>query len=366
MLPSVPVAADIATRPIRVMVVDDSLVIRGVISRILKNHPELEVTASASNGRLAVDRARRGGIDVIVLDIEMPEMDGLTALPKLLEIDPTFMVIMASTLTLRNADISIRALNAGAADYLPKPTATAEIGGASDFARELVEKIKTLGHRRIQVHEKSSADTRPKTPGAIVLRKPSQMPPRILAVGSSTGGPQALSRLFSHLRGGITVPAVITQHMPPKFTEFLATHIAKETGLPCREASNGELLTPGHVLIAPGDYHLTLARSGASVSVVLNQQLRENFCRPSVDPMLRSISSLYGASSLAVILTGMGSDGQRGCETLVSAGGTVMAQDEASSVVWGMPGAVARAGVCSSILPIDVLGQRLAAMIGQR
>jgi two-component system chemotaxis response regulator CheB len=348
------------------MVVDDSLVIRGVISRILKNHPEIEVTASASNGRLAVDRARRGGIDVVVLDIEMPEMDGLTALPKLLEIDPTLMVIMASTLTLRNADISIRALNAGAADYVPKPTATAEIGGASDFARELVEKIKTLGNRRNHLLDKPPAGARPQGPAPTVLRKPSQMPSRILAVGSSTGGPQALSRLFSHLRGGLTVPAIITQHMPPKFTEFLATHIAKETGLPCREARDGETLTAGHVLIAPGDYHLTLTRTAGVVSVSLNQQSRENFCRPSVDPMLRSVSSLYGASSLAVILTGMGSDGQRGCETVVNAGGTVMAQDEASSVVWGMPGAVARAGLCSAILAIDALGQRLAAMVGQR
>lgn len=347
-------------RPIRVMIVDDSLVIRGVIARILKGLAGVEVVASVSNGMLAVERARKGDIDVVVLDIEMPVLDGLSALPKLLAVDRSLSIIMASTLTVRNADISIQALNLGAADYVPKPTAVGEIGGASDFARELSEKIYALGGGRF----KRSPEKAPLT-GAFALRPP--MPalwrPKVLGIGSSTGGPQALLKLLSHFRGALSVPVFITQHMPPKFTEFLAAHLAKETGLPCVEARHGDLAQRGTIYVAPGDQHLTLHRDGPATIMRLNQGPKENYCRPSVDPMLKSITDAYGDKTLAVMLTGMGSDGQRGCEAVVRAGGAVAAQDEATSVVWGMPGAVARAGLCSALLPLDDLGRYTANLV---
>jgi two-component system chemotaxis response regulator CheB len=345
------------------MVVDDSLVIRGIISRIVRSDATLEVVASANNGQVAVERARKGDIDVVILDIEMPEMDGLTALPLLLAIDPRLIVIMASTLTLRNADISIRALNAGAADYIPKPTATTEIGGASAFAAELLQKIRVLGSRRV-ARAQRGATGQPQASLPISLRTPSPLPPQVLAIGSSTGGPQALMRLVAALRAGPKVPTLITQHMPPKFTAFLADHLARESGLVCREAQSGDLLRAGEVLVAPGDYHMLVERRGTDVTVVLSQGPKENFCRPSVDPMLRSVVQIFGAHTLAVILTGMGSDGLEGARAVVDAGGTVLAQDEATSVVWGMPGVVARAGLCTSVLPLPGLARRIADFVG--
>ena len=357
-------------RPIRVMIVDDSLVIRGVISRILKGLAGIEVVASVSNGMLAIERARKRDIDVVVLDIEMPVLDGISALPRLMEVDRSLVVIMASTLTSRNADISIQALSLGASDYIPKPTAVGEIGGASDFAKELVEKVTALGNRRIGRREPAAT---PAAQGAIPTRlhAPAGWRPKVLAIGSSTGGPQALLRFLSHLtranlKNGLDVPVFITQHMPPKFTEFLASHLAKETGLPCIEARDGDIAQRGSVYIAPGDHHLVVTREGPAVVMHLNQEAKENYCRPSVDPMLKSLAQAYGDRILAVILTGMGSDGHRGCEDVVRTGGAVLAQDEATSVVWGMPGAVARAGLCRAVLPLDDLARHVAGLVGQR
>jgi two-component system chemotaxis response regulator CheB len=353
-------------RPVRVMIVDDSLVIRGVITRILKGLPGVEVVASVSNGMLAVERARKRDIDVIVLDIEMPVLDGISALPRLMEVDRSLVVIMASTLTNRNADISIQALSLGASDYIPKPTAIGEIGGASDFAKELVEKVIALGNRRIGRREPLE---RQPVQTAIPMRvhhAPAGWRPKVLGIGSSTGGPQALLRFLMPLKVGLDVPVFITQHMPPKFTEFLASHLAKETGLPCAEARDGEIAQKGSVYVAPGDHHMIVTRQGQNVVLHLNQGPKENYCRPSVDPMLKSLVATYGDRTLAVILTGMGSDGHRGCEDVVRAGGAVAAQDEATSVVWGMPGAVARAGLCSTVLPLEDLARHTAALVSHR
>jgi two-component system chemotaxis response regulator CheB len=356
---------------IKVMVADDSAVIRGLITRMLEAERDIRVVASVPDGRLAIAGLQRHDVDVIVLDIEMPVMDGLTAIPALLAAAPHVKIVMASTLTLKNADISLKALAAGAADYVAKPTATREMMGTATFNRELVEKVRHLGAAARR------AGSRPRTvPGARtpvdhpakpasrpspVLRTATGVPPLAIAIGSSTGGPQALFQVLKHLESGISQPILLTQHMPPSFTTMLAAHISKQCGIVAVEAQNGMMIEGGTVYVAPGSYHMTIGRSAAGRPPVirLNQEPPENYCRPSVDPMLRSMIGVYGSRVLAVILTGMGQDGLKGCQELVLAGGTVIAQDEASSVVWGMPGAVANAGLCSAILPLDAIGPRL-------
>jgi two-component system chemotaxis response regulator CheB len=362
---------------VRVMLVDDSAVIRGLIARMIEGEPGLRVAASVGNGQMAVDRLKANPVDVIILDIEMPVMDGLTAIPKLLEIKPDVKIIMASTLTEKNADISLRALQAGATDYVPKPTATREISGGETFKHELLEKIRQLGlisRRPPSTPGAASAVPVPKERVAKPLyEKPIQLRtdggtvrPRVLAVGSSTGGPQALFQLFKDIRPDINIPVVVTQHMPATFTTILAEHIAKASGWPCAEASDGMSLQPGHIYVAPGNFHMTVEKSGTGMVIRTNQDPPENFCRPSVDPMLRSLAAEFGGAVLTVILTGMGHDGRDGAKVLVEAGGTVLAQDEASSVVWGMPGAVATAGLCHAVLPLKDLGPHVMSKLRTR
>jgi len=357
---------------IRVMVVDDSAVIRGLITRILDADPGLQVVASVSNGQRAVDRIGKTEIDVIILDIEMPVMDGLTALPKLMKVDPEVKILMASTLSLRNADISMKALRLGATDYIPKPTASGEINDRNEFGRVLVAKVRSLGQarRRRAIAGRSgvagaATATMPKLAPRITLRASSRIKPRIIAVGSSTGGPQALFTFLGALTGKVTLPIVVTQHMPPTFTTILAQHIEQNAGWPCAEAVDGEEIKAGKIYVAPGDFHMIAEpKAGSAGSAVLRLTTTppENFCRPSVDPMLRSLSNIYGGAILTVILTGMGSDGMRGAQCVVEKGGTVVAQDEASSVVWGMPGAVATNGLCSAVLPLDELAPHVAML----
>ncbi len=354
------------------MIVDDSAVVRGLVSRMLEADSDISVVASVGNGQIAISTLeRRKDIDVIVLDIEMPVMDGLTALPKLLKVDREVRIIMASTLTVRNAEISMKALQAGAADYIAKPTSSREISGGQDFRRDLLEKVKTLGGARRKVGGRpkpfraqtttvvTPARTTAMPTGPVSLRQPGKFAPEILAIGSSTGGPQALFTLIGGLGGRDKFPIVITQHMPATFTTILADHISRMTGWPCAEGKDGEPIQKGQAYLAPGDYHMTIGTDGPQRVIRLNQQPPENFCRPSVDPMLRSVAKIYGARSLVVILTGMGSDGLKGGQTVIQSGGTLVAQDEASSVVWGMPGAVATAGICSAVLPLKELAPHI-------
>lgn len=356
-----------AADPFRVMLVDDSAVIRGLFARTLETDPEIEIVASVSDGQMAVTtlEKNRGKIEVVVLDIEMPRMDGLTALPKLIELDRDIAVVMASTLTERNADISLRALALGAKDYIPKPSSTRELTGAEAFKRELGAKVKAFGHqRRVKRGERLpakrafSADRRVPEPAApvpaagFVLRAVGREQPQVIGIGSSTGGPQALFKLLGDLPKTLRLPILLTQHMPPTFTTILAEHIRRSTGWDCVEATDGMPVEPGRVHLARGDHHMRVTGSPVNAVLRLDQGPPENFCRPAADPMLRSIVEVWGGRALAVILTGMGHDGQKGCAGLVEVGGTVVAQDEASSVVWGMPGAVARAGLCSAVLPL--------------
>ena len=356
---------------IRVMVVDDSTVVRGLICRMIDADPEMTVVASAGNGKVALERLEKTDVDVIILDIEMPVMDGLTALPKFLEINPEVKVIMASTLTERNAAITMRAFELGATEALAKPSSATGLGGAGDFQRELVDKAKTLGNlRRIRRRAKSKFSPRVETARVappkrqIKLRQPGLLHPQVLAVGSSTGGPQALFAFFKNLDKKLRVPVFITQHMPATFTTILAQNISRNTGWPCSEAEDGMAAAPGHLYLARGEHHMLVENQNGVIVVRLDQGPPENFCRPAVDPMLRSISKAFNGRVFAVILTGMGADGRKGGQVVVDAGGTVIAQDEATSTVWGMPGAAAEAGICSAILPLDDLGGHVSKVFG--
>ncbi|WP_069189825.1 protein-glutamate methylesterase/protein-glutamine glutaminase [Candidatus Terasakiella magnetica] len=356
--------------PIRVMVVDDSAVVRGLITRMLEAEADISVVSSVGNGKMAVDSLARNEVEVIVLDIEMPVMDGLTALPKLLEVDRSIRIVMASTLTARNADISLRALQAGAVDYIPKPSSSRELSGGRDFAKELVEKVHIHGAARRKVKGAPSVayskprpvsrTAQPAQPKQVSIRQSALKDrPDIIAIGSSTGGPQALFSVLKGMYGKVKQPVVITQHMPATFTKILAEHINRMTGWDCSEASDGMVIEAGHVYLAPGDFHMTVEAKGVQKVLHLDQNPPENFCRPAVDPMLRSVSAAYGRKVLTVILTGMGSDGLKGGELVVKNGGDLIAQDEATSVVWGMPGAVANAGICSAVLPLEEISSHV-------
>ncbi|MDE2337251.1 MAG: chemotaxis response regulator protein-glutamate methylesterase [Alphaproteobacteria bacterium] len=349
------------------MVVDDSAVIRGFLTRFIESDPDIKVVSSAANGQLAVSTTTAGKFDVIVLDIEMPVMDGITALPLLLKADPNVQIIIASTLSKANAAITLRAFEAGAAECLAKPTSQ-ELAGSNDFRNNLVQKVRSLGllaRKKRGIPERPPAAPAQKAavpaaaqPKRFALRSEIVRPtPDVIAIGSSTGGPQALLQFFTDLKGPVRQPVFVTQHMPPTFTTILAEHISRQSGLDCREARDGESVTGGRIYLAPGNFHMTVKEQGGQKIIALNQDAQENFCRPAVDPMLRSLIGAYGKKILAVIFTGMGADGMKACQQLVEAGGTVLAQDEATSVVWGMPGAVAMAGLCTQVLPLGAMGR---------
>jgi len=380
---------------VRVMVVDDSAVIRGILARWLEDDPFIRVETTAHNGVAALRQAQIHRYDVIVLDIEMPEMDGLTALPQLLATQPGVQVIMASTLTLRNADISLKALSLGAADYIPKPQSTGIITNGIDFRRELLEKVKAMaqvarrlrGEPQIDFDAKAPADARMPTdakalaarvPGAPARQpakakppvparaQPSKSRPSVLVIGSSTGGPQALFKVLGSLPKPFRLPILITQHMPPTFTKILAEHIQRQTGFTAVEARDGEQVLPGRAYIAPGGMHMVLAGNASQPIISINDGPPVNFCRPAVDPLFASAAQIYSSACLAIVLTGMGHDGRDGASQVVSHGGTVIAQDEASSVVWGMPGAVTQAGLASFVLPLDRIGPAIGTLMEGR
>jgi two-component system chemotaxis response regulator CheB len=392
--------------PIRVMVVDDAVVVRGLISRWLEEAGGFEVVARHRTGALAVADMERANPDVVILDIEMPDMDGIEALPLILKRKRNCAVIMASTLTRRSAEISLKCLSLGALDYVPKPESNRDITTSVAFRQEIVDKARHLGRRAQALrHAPSSGppsarEERPesglrKGPGrggyraeqaiapvaggflarergalvhapdaaarpGITLRPLASVPPRILLIGSSTGGPQALNLLLSGIAPLIDrVPVLITQHMPATFTTILAEHLGRTSGKASAEAVHGEPIRPGRIYVAPGGRHMLVRRSEGHAVLVLDDGPAVNFCKPAVDPMFTSAAQVFGAAVMAVVLTGMGSDGMQGAAEVVTAGGSVLAQDEATSVVWGMPGAVAQAGHCAALLPIDEIAPKL-------
>jgi len=380
-----PSSSGTVTDPIRVMVVDDSVVVRGLVGRWLDEEPSLAVVASHRNGRLAVDDVLRSNPDVVILDIEMPDMDGLTALPLLIEKKRNLVVVVASTLTRRNAEISLKALSLGAADYIPKPESNSGITTSTDFRRELIDKVLSLGQRaksrglpgqaangRPAPRSPQAAGSPPPAQGALRASRPatftvrpySSIKPRILTIGSSTGGPQALNTLFGEIGSSIgQVPVVLTQHMPPTFTAILAEHITKAAGRPASEGKDGEVIQPGHIYVAPGGKHMLLAKNGNDTVIRLSDAPPVNFCKPAVDPLFKSVVDIYGTATLAVVLTGMGSDGAEGIRKIGQVGGSAIAQDEETSVVWGMPGAAAHTGMCSDVLPLNEIGRKVSKIL---
>jgi len=349
----------------RVLVVDDSAVVRGLVARWIEADPRLALAGTCADGEQGVKRAKELQPDLVVLDIEMPRMDGLTALPQILAAAPRARVVMASTLTHKGAQVTLQALSLGAADFAPKPD-TSRMGGAESYRVELLDKLAVLAPRYAPQRPASSPGTAAATPplaasSAAPAVSGRALPSRIdlLAIGASTGGPQALRQVISVIPASIRVPIVITQHMPKVFTAILAEHLARE-GLPAHEAAEGEVLKPGHVYVAPGDFHMRIEGSPGQFRVRLDQGPAVNFCRPSVDPLFESCARAAGSHLLAVVLTGMGSDGRTGAGRVREAGGGVIVQDQASSVVWGMPGAVVEAGLADLVLPLNQIGPDLA------
>jgi two-component system chemotaxis response regulator CheB len=362
--------------PLRVMLVDDSVVIRGMISRWIGSEPDMIVAASLRTGRDAVNQLERINPDVAVLDIEMPELDGISALPLLLAKKRNLIVIMASTLTRRNAEISFKALSLGASDYIPKPESTRESGAAETFRHDLVQKIRNLGAKVRRAGSIVPSFSVAPAPGrvrdaahraeagpSLVRRSFGSQNPRVLLIGSSTGGPQALMSVVAEIGAIIDrFPVLITQHMPPTFTTILAEHLARASNRPAREAIDGEAVRAGHIYLAPGGRHMRVTRHGGDTVIALDDGPPVNFCKPAVDPLFTSAIDVWQGAIMAVILTGMGSDGMRGGKDIIAAGGSVIAQDEASSVVWGMPGAAAHAGICAAVLPLPQIAPKLVRL----
>lgn len=343
----------------RVLIVDDSVIIRTLISRILKTSPDIDVVGMAGDGRDAIEKSKSLRPDVILLDLEMPVMDGLTAIPHLLHDHPQVQIILCSALSDSGADVTLRGLSLGAGDFILKPSSLAGVESKDQFRDGLLERIATMARRKkpLQTQTRMNAVAE-RAPTEITLRPGTVKKPSIIAIGSSTGGPNALMALFSKLRRH-DVPIVVTQHMPKMFTRILAEQVGKSGPIPCHEGAQDMELLRGHAYIAPGDYHMGFTNKDGRVFIRLNKGVPENFCRPSVDPMLKSLCEHYGSGVLAMILTGMGSDGLEGCRHVIQNGGHVAAQDEESSAVWGMPGAVARAGLCFEVAPIATLADRI-------
>ena len=373
---------------IRVMVVDDAAVVRSLVSRWIEETPGLRLVAALKNGREAVDGLDHARPDVVVLDVEMPELDGISTLPKLLQRRRDLSVIMASALTRDHAEVTLKALALGAADYIPKPAAEGGMMTSAAFQRELIEKIQALGARRKTKRPLAPPFARPavnpalrrfggnvqrtvkwRTPAAetddsqFTLRPFSVMPPRVLLVGASTGGPQALTRLISRLDAVTeSAPILITQHMPATFTTILAEHLTRAGAKPVREGVDGEPVLAGRVYLAPGGRHMKVARRDGTAVIVIDDSAPVHYCKPAVDPLFASAAEVWGPWILALVLTGMGTDGTDGAAVIAEAGGSIIAQDEASSVVWGMPGHAAAAGVCSAVLPLDQIAPKVSRL----
>ncbi len=354
------------SQQIQVMLVDDSAVIRGGLSRVIESDPAINIVSSVSNGEMAVSAAERRQPHVVILDIEMPVMDGLTALPEILKVSPDSKVVMFSSLTEKGADSTLKAFSLGAVECIAKPSSSQDVGDGSDFQKTILNIIKNLapggGHAAAAQTTVASTDSGQKTSllsaETIALRSGPEVykgKPSILAIGSSTGGPNALFEVIKNFQN-FDIPIVLTQHMPATFTKILAQHITQQSGVQAQEAAEGMRLENGQVYVAPGGFHMKIAKDDDGMFVHIDDGPQENFCKPSVEPMFRSVIELFGKKVFGLILTGMGNDGINGGKLLADCGGTLVAQDEETSVVWGMPGAVAKAGYCTGVLPLNEIG----------
>jgi two-component system, chemotaxis family, protein-glutamate methylesterase/glutaminase len=356
-------------RKIRVLVVDDSTVIRRLLTDALISDPAIEIAGTAANGRIALAKLTQINPDLITLDMEMPDMDGLETLAELRKTHPRLPVIMFSTLTQKGAIATLNALSLGASDYVTKP---ANVGGVTAAIQavksDLIPKIKALCRFVDAPHTTPTTVPKTRVPQA---REKGTLELRlqrfdIIAIGVSTGGPNALTEIFRQLPVNLPVPIVIVQHMPPVFTKYLAERLSSVSPLEVSEAKTGDMLHPGKAWLAPGNFHMSLLERDKSTTVSLHQAPPENSCRPAADVLFRSVAENYGPTALAVVLTGMGQDGLRGCEAISAAGGKVIAQDEESSIVWGMPGAIVGAGLADAIIPLSRMASEITSLAGQR
>jgi two-component system, chemotaxis family, protein-glutamate methylesterase/glutaminase len=336
--------------PVRVLVVDDSVVVRMLLSKALAASADVQLAGTAPNGAIALSKIPQLNPDVITLDIEMPGLDGIETLVQIRKLYPKLPVIMFSTLTEQGAAITLEALSLGASDYMTKPSNTSSLASAMEqVRRELVAKVIGLARR-------SKATAFAPLP-LVANRPPADRRIDILAIGTSTGGPNALVEVIPRLPKDFPIPTVIVQHMPPLFTRLLAERLNAQSELTVKEAEAGKPVEAGQVWVARGDHHMTVSRNGTEVLLNLDQEPPENSCRPAVDVLFRSVAQTYGSNVLAVVMTGMGSDGVRGAAHIRDAGGEILVQDEASSVVWGMPGAVVSAGLADRISPLSEISQ---------
>jgi two-component system, chemotaxis family, protein-glutamate methylesterase/glutaminase len=361
---------------IRVLVVDDSVVTRKVLCEVLSADPEIEIAATAADGSIALAKLPGLNPDLITLDVEMPGKSGLDTLIEIRKSHPNLPVIMFSSLTERGANTTLEALSLGASDYVAKPSSSGSVEETRARIRaELIPKVKALCGRRVllthsestRVNPQATTAGNPRTAVPPMVLKMRSLPAiesriEVLAIGASTGGPNALAEVLPMLAGDFPVPIVIVQHMPPLFTRLLAERLAKKCTIKIQEGREGEILRAGEAWIAPGDCHMTVQRDARGVRLTMNKEPAENSCRPAVDVLFRSVAKAYGSRCLAVVLTGMGTDGTRGSRQVTEAGGRVLVQDEESSVVWGMPGAVATGGLAEGIYPL----REMAKAIDQR
>lgn len=368
---------------VRVLVVDDSVVIRRLVSTVLEEEPRIEVVGVASNGKIALDRVDQFAPDVITLDVEMPELDGLGMLRELRKRDHSTRVIMFSTLTERCASTTIEALSLGADDYVTKASNEGSLDQSLQRLRgELLPKIFQFfampgengkGAAPARPWSASTANTVPRPaapPSALAALFPGATVrtltrPKAVVIGVSTGGPAALGEILPTIPAGFPVPILLVQHMPPMFTGLLAERLNTLCQIPVSEAKDGDRVEAGRMLIAPGDFHMRLQGGANGLTVRLDQGPPENSCRPAVDVLFRSAVDVYHGALLGVVLTGMGYDGLRGSEVLKAAGATVIAQDEATSVVWGMPGAVAGASLADRVLPLNSIVPEIVRIVGK-
>jgi two-component system chemotaxis response regulator CheB len=356
---------------IRVLVVDDSVVIRRLVTHALEGDPQLEVVGVASNGAIALQRIPQLNPDVLTLDIEMPEMDGLETLRRVRRDYPQLRVIMFSTLTERGAAVTLQALTLGADDYVAKASNEGSLDRSMTRLREeLIPKIKQFFHLTYQSRaEANPGPARVPAPPPASRSMPgllnTKVRPKVVVIGVSTGGPTALGAILPELPAGFPLPILVVQHMPPLFTRLLAERLHTICRLPVEEASQGALVDAGKILIAPGDFHLKVVSSHGPAHVYLDQSPHQNSCRPAVDALFTSIGEVFGGAVIAAVLTGMGQDGLRGAEILRAQGASVLAQDEASSVVWGMPGAVVNAGLADRVLPLDQIVPEILRIVGR-
>jgi two-component system chemotaxis response regulator CheB len=354
---------------IRVFLVDDAAVVRRLVAHALNQDPALEVIGTAADGQMALARLPELRPDVVLLDLEMPVMDGLQTLVALRKTHPRLPVIMFSRFTQRGVEATVHALTLGADDYVPKPGDGTDVGRCIDEL--LIPKIKLLGRQNRDKETRRQGDGEKEKPLARSLSPSLPVPlspcPRVevVVIGASTGGPNALAEILPAFPADWAIPLVIVQHMPPGFTARLAERLTEKSRLRVREGVAGEPIAAAQGWVAPGDHHLLLRRESKAVRLALSQEPPVNSCRPAVDVLFPSAAAVYGLGVLAVILTGMGQDGLRGCECVRAAGGQVLVQDEPSSVVWSMPGAVARAGLADHILPLRQLGPEILRRVQQ-